>query len=367
MYNSSRERWRPESALERCVGQPSESSLCLLRVIQRDVMLRSSGSSSGQRFPFSPPGRSRWQEGVLLQGHPRPWPFAKLRTLWVPAHKVQGTKTDNAVLAFYLAFSLGGARASCHLRHSVPDKEAVHVRVAPVGGFLVLHSRAGSARRQRPGWRWNRQPRLCRLHSAVRLRRVYLYLPAIPPHLRRGEPRRKCSGRAGAAVPAAGAENVGQRFRRIVAAKTDSLVGTQSRLRFCPSSTAPVGTVFPGLRPRGVIPSIQRCHGPCRPGPRRPSVPTYCRSLPAAGSLGSPVRCTVKARHSPRADATDRLRGHAPLASLVPRHWWFVDSGPGARVQVLHIFNDITRSTDQAQRLQTTNANFLSTPWRWCG
>ncbi len=34
-------------------------------------------------------------------------------------------------------------------------------------------SRAGSFRRQRPGSRWNRQPRLCRLHSAVRLRRVY--------------------------------------------------------------------------------------------------------------------------------------------------------------------------------------------------
>jgi len=58
-------------------------------------------------------------------------------------------------------------------------------------------SRAGSFRRQRPGSRQSRQPRLCRLHSAVRLRRVYLYLPAIPPHLRRGEPRRKCSGRAG--------------------------------------------------------------------------------------------------------------------------------------------------------------------------
>ena len=149
------------------MGQSSESSLCLLRVIQRDVMLRSSGSSSGRRFTFSPPGRSRWQEGVLLQGHPRPWPFAKLRTLWVPAHKVQVTKTDSAVLAFYLAFSLGGARVSCHLRHSAPDKEAVHVRVAPVGGFLVLHSRAGSARRQRPGSRQSRQPRLRRRSSKV--------------------------------------------------------------------------------------------------------------------------------------------------------------------------------------------------------
>ena len=163
--------------------QSSESTLCLLRVIQRDVMLRSSGSSSGRRFPFSPPGRSRWQEGVLLQGHPRPWPFAKLRTLWVPAHKVQGTKTDSAVLAFYLAFSLGGARASCHLRHSVPDKEAVHVRVAPVGGFLVLHSRAGSARRQRPGSRQSRQPRLRRRSSKVSRHGVSACLStdAIPP------------------------------------------------------------------------------------------------------------------------------------------------------------------------------------------
>lgn len=40
-------------------------------------------------FFVSPARSSRRQEGVLLQGHPRPWPFAKLRTLWVPAHKVQ--------------------------------------------------------------------------------------------------------------------------------------------------------------------------------------------------------------------------------------------------------------------------------------
>jgi len=31
------------------------------------------------------------------------------------------------------------------------------------------------------------------------------------------------------------------------------------------------------------------------------------------------------------------------------------------------LFNGITRSTDQAQRLQTTNANYLPTPWRRCG
>lgn len=168
-------------------------------------------------------------------------------------------------------------------------------------------SRAGSFRRQRPGSRQSRQPRLCRLHSAVsRLRRLDLMSGPRPQHPRAG-----------------------------------------------PSAT-------------GVIPSIQRCHGPCRPGPRRPSVPTDCRSLPAAGSLGSPVRCTVKARHSSRADATDRLRGHAPLALLVPRPWWFRDSGPGARSKVLWFFNGITRSTGQVQRLQTTKAIFLPTPGRWC-
>ena len=168
-------------------------------------------------------------------------------------------------------------------------------------------SRAGSFRRQRPGSRQSRQPRLCRLHSAVsRLRRLDLMSGPRPQHPRAG-----------------------------------------------PSAT-------------GVIPSIQRCHGPCRPGPRRPSVPTGCRSLPAAGSLESPVRCTVKARHPLRADATDRLRGHAPLALLVPRPWWFRDSGPGARSKVLWFFNGITRSTGQVQRLQTTKAIFLPTPGRWC-
>ena len=40
-------------------------------------------------FFVSPARSSRRQEGVLLQGHPRPGPVAKPRTLWVPAHKVQ--------------------------------------------------------------------------------------------------------------------------------------------------------------------------------------------------------------------------------------------------------------------------------------
>lgn len=88
-------------------------------------------------------------------------------------------------------------RATCRLRHSRFGQRSCPRPLRSRGQLPCRRSRAGSFRRQRPGCRWNRQPRLSRLHSAVRLRRVYLYLPAIPPHLRRGEPRRKCSGRAG--------------------------------------------------------------------------------------------------------------------------------------------------------------------------
>jgi len=226
-------------------------------------------------FPVSPARSSRRQEGVLLQGHPRPWPVAKPRTLWVPAHKVQ----------FRIGARWGGR---CCASILPPPRTPALDKEAPAGPCPhCRRSRAGSFRRQRPGSRQSRQPRLRRLHSAVsRIRRLDLMSGPRPQRPRAG-----------------------------------------------PSAA-------------GVLPSIQRCHGPGGPGPRRPSVPTYCRSLPADGSLGSPVRCTVKARHSSRADATDRLRGHAPLASLVPRHWWFVDSGPGARGQVLH---------------------YLPTPWRRCG
>ena len=118
-------------------------------------------------------------------------------------------------------------------------------------------SRAGSFRRQRPGSRQSRQPRLRRLHSAVRLRRVYLYLPAIPPHLRRGEPRRKCSGRAG-----------GSR-----------------------SSTAPVGAVFPGLRPRALSLRFSVVTGPVGPDPGGrlcPHTAGLCRR-PGAWGLPSVV------------------------------------------------------------------------------
>jgi len=249
-------------------------------------MLSCSVGSLRHRFSLAPPGRVGGRKGFCSRAIPGPGLSQNPALCGSPP-----TKCSSALALYWCegCIPLGGRCCASILpppRTPALDKEAPaepcpHCR----------RSRAGSFRRQRPGSRWNRQPRLCRLHSAVRLRRVYLYLPAIPPHLRRGGPRRKCSGRAGAAVPAAGAENVGQRFRRIVAAKTDSLVGTQSRLRFCPSSTAPVGTVFPGLRPRALFLRFSVVTGPVGPDPGGrlcPHTAGLCRR-PGAWGLPSVV------------------------------------------------------------------------------
>ena len=177
----------------------------------------------------------------------------------------------SAVLAFYLAFSLGGARASCHLRHSVPDKEAVHVRVAPVGGFLVLHSRAGSARRQRPGSRQSRQPRLRRRSSKVSRHGVSACLStdAIPPasaSCRRGRHLQKLPGIRGRAVPARALEAVcppptGLRCqtasKAIPSAALRGLVGLET-LALGPaasSSIIPTTSPAPVTRPRDSKPT----------------------------------------------------------------------------------------------------------------
>jgi len=113
---------------------------------------------------------------------------------------------------------------------------------------------------------------------------------------------------------------------------------------------APEGTVCAGPSAISVYPSNQPCYGPCRPGPRRPSALHTCwRSLPAAGSLGSPVRGTVKARQ--RLTLPDRLRGHPPLPLVAPGPWWFRDSKAGARNIAVLDLNDITRAIVHPLRL----------------
>ena len=98
-------------------------------------------------FFVSPARSSRRQEGVLLQGHPRPWPVAKPRTLWVPAHKVQLRIGVVLVRGWYPAGEVGAARVSCHL-HALPlwtkrpRQSRALIVVAPVLGRSAAKDQA---------------------------------------------------------------------------------------------------------------------------------------------------------------------------------------------------------------------------------
>ena len=50
--------------------------------------------------------------GLLLQGHPRPWPVAKPRTLRVPAHKVPHVRRLSVLFWLSLARAFGGELSS---------------------------------------------------------------------------------------------------------------------------------------------------------------------------------------------------------------------------------------------------------------
>lgn len=156
--------------------------------------------------PFSvcPARSSRRQEGVLLQGHPRPWPFAKLRTLWVPAHKVQFRIGVVLVRGWYPAGEVGAARVSCHL-HALPlwtkrpRQSRALIVVAPVLGRSAAKDQAvgGTASLvfvvSTPRYGFAVFIYTCPL---------FLHTSAVVNHAG------SVPGVQGAAVPAAGAENV---------------------------------------------------------------------------------------------------------------------------------------------------------------
>ena len=155
-------------------------------------MLSCSLGSLSHCFPFAPPGRVGGRKGFCSRAIPGPGLSQNPALCGSPP-----TKCSSA-LALYGARVVSRWGGRCCASILPPPRTPALDKEAPAEPCPhCRRSRAGSFRRQRPGSRQSRQPRLCRLHSAVRLRRVYLYLPAIPPHLRRGEPRRKCSGRAG--------------------------------------------------------------------------------------------------------------------------------------------------------------------------
>ena len=143
------------------------------------------------------------------------------------------------------------------------------------------------------------------LHSSVRLRRVYTCLLFL--HTSAGKnPAGSVPGRQEAAVPAAGADIV-------------SLVHSCAVLQTAKDCA---GAAVPGLRPRALF--LRSGSGPFRPRPRRPSVCPSRRSLPLLqGALRLP---SAALQSPPPPPLPDRLRGHAPLASLVPRPMALADS-----------------------------------------
>ncbi|MBR6054018.1 MAG: hypothetical protein IKP46_01610, partial [Bacteroidales bacterium] len=99
-------------------------------------------------------------------------------------------------------------------------------------------------------------------------------------------------------------------------------------------------------RPSYPASTSSRAHSfePFRLRPWRPSAFPQRRSLPLfQGALRLP---STALQSPPTPTLPDRLQGHAPLASLVPRPWSLGDSKPGIRPDGIKNGNDITRITD---------------------
>ena len=84
-----------------------------------------------------------------------------------------------------------------------------------------------------------------------------------------------------------------------------------------------------------------RASEPFRLRPRRPSALPSRRSLPLfQGALRLP---STALQSPPPPHLPDRLQGHAPLASLVPRPMALEDSKPGSRIRGVVKAGDISR------------------------
>ena len=283
----------------------------------------------------------------MLQGHPRPWPVAKPRTLRVPARKVQlrigvvlmrgwyparsvcagsgnlpppalplWTKKLSTSAALPWATSLSSL--PCWVvppaKASSPAGRASSLLLSPLQGTaspcytwpLFLHTSAGvNPARSVPGVQ----------DAAVRVAagcwRSVCPLRYAPGHtLRRWEPaqtlRRRASIRGAVLVRGEGCAPLG---------------------RWC------------ALTLLGRSPAQ---------APEAVCLPTTSVSSAAPGSLRSPFCGAPEPAVLPR-DSADRLRGHAPLAALVPRPWSLGDSLPACATPPHRIL--------PATRLPATKAN----------
>ena len=157
------------------------------------------------------------------------------------------------------------------------DKEVVHVRCAPVGNFLVVAPVLGRSAIKSQQSRGAGQ--LAFAVSTPRYGFAVLYLAAIPPHLCRGEPRQKCSGRPGCSRPRCCRLLAQHVSAPLCSGPHPAPVGARADVEalcfYSWGSACSRGRECPAW-------ALVRAHsfGPFRPRPRRPSAFPQRRSLP---------------------------------------------------------------------------------------
>lgn len=118
----------------------------------------------------------------------------------------------------------------------------------------------------------------------------------------------------------------------------------------------PVGAACHTLRRlvRFGVEAMCLCSGnsACERGPLSPASTPVRRSR-WAGRFGPGLGGRLPTAHRPT--LPDRLQGHTLRCASGP--CWFRDSGPGARGEFLNNSHDITRASDQAQRLKTNKVD----------
>ena len=223
----------------------------------------------------------------MLQGHPRPWPVAKPRTLRVPARKVQLRIGVVLVRGGYPAGSVGAGSGNLpppalplwtkKLSTSAALPWATSLSSLPC--WVVPPSKASS-----PAGRAS-SLLLSPLQGTAS---PCLYLAAIPPHLCRGEPRQKCSGRPGCSRPRC-CRLLAQRVSAPLSsgphpAPVGARAGVDALYFYSWGSASSRGRECPAW-------ALVRAHsfGPFRPRPRRPSAFPQRRSLTLLqGAYGLP-------------------------------------------------------------------------------
>jgi len=154
-------------------------------------MLSCSVGSLRNRFPFAPPGRVGGRKGFCSRAIPGPGLSQNPALCGSPPTKCSsalalywcegGIPLGRSVLREYPATSTHSRFGQRGPGRAVPSLSSLPCWVVPP-----------------PKTRQSVEPPASSLSSPLRgTASPCLSLPAIPPHLRRGEPRRKCSGRAG--------------------------------------------------------------------------------------------------------------------------------------------------------------------------